>query len=422
MMSSASSASHAMVFGFNAYNTDDPEQLLELKRQEAAAMLQIVRSDFVNLEPKEWINLVVRTIREQLGVRRLQLVTNIGGRIENQVNFGFPEFANDAYQLLLSCRRITEPSFGRYEELMYIGVEYIIPLGQSEVPDAWFLIAEFAESEAEVSNDLIFIETAGNIMIISLLNKFLYEEKLKRQRLERDLEVASEIQRQSLPKPFQNHPLLEVAAKSKPHQMIGGDFYEWVQTGEDEVYVCIGDAAGKGIPAALVISNIHASLRVLIETSNSLTELTVRLNSVISRITNLQHYATLFIAKINLRRNTLEYVNAGHLPPLLLTGGELLELSTGTIPLGILDLPFVHVGIAPYEKSDMLLMITDGITEQDNPHGEFFGMDRVKIAFQHCQQATTHQALEHLMDSVTQFSETAELADDLTMLALKRCG
>jgi phosphoserine phosphatase RsbU/P len=411
-----------MVFGFNAYNTTDPEQLLELKRQEAEAMLQIVRSDVVNLSPRAWIDIVVSTIRRQLGVRRLQLITNIGGRFIKWSNFGFPEYDDDFYRILVSCRGITEPSFDRFQDLMYIGVEYIIPLGRRDYPDAWFLIADFAESEAEVSNDLIFIETAGNIMIISLKNKYLYEERLDRQRLERDLEVASEIQRQSMPKPLEGHPLLDVVARSQPHQQIGGDFYEWVPTNQDELYICIGDAAGKGIPAALVISNIHASLRVLIETSDNMRDLVLMMNNVISRITNKQHFATLFIGKINLVERTITYINAGHIPPVLLSGGELVELNTGTIPLGILELPYVHSGVAAFNPGDTLLMITDGVTEQEDQAGNFFGADRVKIAMQSGGRKGSQHLLDHLLTEVYRFANGTPISDDMTMMAVHFVG
>jgi len=408
-----------MIYGYNAYNTTDPRQLLLLKRQEADAMLEIVRSVNPSTKPDDLITLVVNTIRKQLGVRRIQFVVQVGPNTKVAISYGFPDMEDEYYGNLRAVRRTLEVHPDNFEDFYFAGVEYIIPLGQGEIAEAWFLIAEFAESEAEVQNDLIFIETAGNILAMSLTNMRLYEEKVEQKRLEAELEFAAKVQQSSFPDDFEVHKGLDISAKCIQHRKIGGDFYDLISISADEVIICIGDAAGKGIPAALLISTIHASIRALVEAGQTLEAIVRQLDMTIGRITKHESFATLFIGKFNIPNRHLQYINAGHNPPFIVGDNGIRELLAGCIPLGILHLDSVHVGEETLGPDDLLFLYTDGAVEQANPRQEIMGSDALCDRLHLIRFSSADTIVADVLQFIDFFAEGTERSDDLTVMAIK---
>ncbi len=412
---------------FNIYNTTDPSQLLELKRQEADAMLEVVRAMHPGIEAEELIFIVVNTIRRQLGVVKLMLVISdeeARGK-EVEVNYGFAE------PTLATLDELNKIQYSRPVNptddplLIEMGVEHVIPLGAEDFMNAWFLIADFAESEEETENDIVFIETIGNILVMTLQNIQLFEEKLIKERIQQELHLAGSIQRLSLPSDFNYHPALDIHAENMAHSSVGGDFFNVLKTGDDEIHFFIADAAGKGVAAALLITNIQANLNALINIDATHKQIVNQLHDVIGKLTNFEAFVTLFMGKINLKTNTLTYLNAGHNPPLLHHKGEWVELRDGCIPLGIMPIEDFNVGEVDFEPGDFLFTYTDGVVEQNNPKDELFGEARIEQFLKDREGQTPEAIIKEMFEALHLYAqgevdeEPEPFQDDITMLAIR---
>lgn len=406
---------------FNAYNTEDPQQLLHLKRQEAQAMLEVVRSMTPGIEAEELIFVVVNTIRRQLGVYKLMLVISDEQRRgkEVEVNYGFGWADTRTLEELTHIRVSTALTADLFPALAELGAEYAIPLGAEGFMHAWLLIADFAESPEEEQNDIVFIETIGNILVLSLQNIRLFEEKLAKERIQRELEVAGSIQRQSLPDRFDVHPGLDIDALSISHSSVGGDFYNILQTDPNTVHVFIADAAGKGVAAALLITNIQAYLNALIRTGAGYGTIIDQLHAVIGRLTKFEAFVTLFLLRIDLDKRTITYLNAGHNPPLLLRNQHVEELREGSIPLGIMAVEEFEIGERPFEPGDMVLMYTDGVVEQPDLTDNLFGEHRVEEVLRQNAHETAALVVENLYNAVSDYAGDVPFQDDLTLVAVR---
>lgn len=410
-----------MPLRFNRYNTSDPENLLELKQEEDQALLQVVRLIDPNIAPEELIFLVINTLQRQLDVHRLMILrrdTRTGQKF-TEANFGLKNLPEAGYEELEKINRIRKLANSPFPGLKATEAEYIIPLGSEETMSAWILIADFAETEEETINDLMFIETIGSILAISLQNIDLFEEKLEAERMQRELELAGRIQRSSLPTRFDLLPQLEIFARSTPHSSIGGDFYNLLQTGPNELYFFIADAAGKGTAAALLITNITAHLNALIQTGASYHQMIHQLHRVIGQLTSYEAFVTLFLGKIDVAEGRLEYFNAGHNPPVLTRNGQQTNLTKGCIPLGIMDITEFDVGNEAFGPGDSLFLYTDGMVEQMNPLGDLLGEERINRFVEASQASTSQAVVKKAFRLVSDFADGEPFGDDITVMHIR---
>lgn len=406
--------------GHNAYNTTDPAEWLHLKREESELMLSIVRGLRPDQKAEEQVRFVVQRVREQLDVGYWLLV-----RLQDDTPHvlaregAAPELQPDQMACLRSYHNITaiEPDVDRV--LYDLGVEYVIPLGPTDAPNAWICIADFADSDIEVENDLTFIETVGNILETSLMNLTLFEQQAEQERIKSELEMASQIQRKSLPSNFDLDPRLEVTAMNLAHFKVSGDFYDLVRISDDELFISIADVTGKGLAAALVVANVQTNLRVLLKAERDLDSIAQQVHEAVADLTHFDQFVTLFMAKFNLKERTFRYVNCGHNPPLLLSGGKIEELKSTCIPLGIL--PVEHVGIQTlqYAPGDVLLLYTDGAVEQVNPKDDMLGLEPVKKLLWQYKDASPDEIATHTHELITAFAEGQHHVDDLSLMVVK---
>src|SRR5690606_7751456 len=257
-----------------------------------------------------------------------------------------------------------------------------IPVFHQERALALLLIGDIDDEEHRMSptvKHLNFFQTLTNLVAVALENRRFAERALATERDRRELELAAEMQQMLVPKDLPNEERIRAAAWYQPHQQVGGDYYDVICTGPDELVLCVADVSGKGIAAALLMSNFQATLRALVQRGRGELDLLVReLNANVLERARGERFITLFIARVDLRSGVMEFVNAGHNPPLLAgPDGTIQELADGAIALGMLpELPFVQVGRAAVSKS-ALLCYTDGLVEQENAQGVAFETDPV---------------------------------------------
>jgi len=235
---------------------------------------------------------------------------------------------------------------------------------------------------------------------------------------DRDFREASEIQRAFLPDEIPQVRGYDIAGTWQPSRLVGGDYYDVIKFDEGRAALCIGDVVGKGIPAALLMSNLQAAVRTTSSGSLEPRELCNSVNNLISRNIVIGKFISFFYCLLQADRRMLSYTNAGHCPPMLLhADGTLDRLRTGGAVFGAFPDWQYEQQAVQLEKGDLLVLFTDGITEARNANGEEFGEERLarSIANNAHLTATAHQA--EMLKTVSAFSG-GEFQDDVTLLVM----
>ena len=272
----------------------------------------------------------------------------------------------------------------------------------------------------EIEDSFSFLQTLSNIVLVAIENKRLARLALSQELLKKEAEIARTVQEMLVPSNLPDNQYFKVAATYLPHQSVGGDYFDVIKV-DGGFVLCIADVSGKGVPAALIMSNFQASLRSLCRLTSDVKEIITDLNLHLNEHVMSDHFVTCFLAFYNVNNGTLNYINAGHNPPYYLSGDRIEELGVGCYMLGAFpSIPPISKTEVVVTEGSKLFMFTDGVTETCNDEGEEFGEERLRNFLQ---STITDQdiKLNHadLIIAVDEFKETQGYRDDLTMLSLR---
>lgn len=270
-------------------------------------------------------------------------------------------------------------------------------------------------------DDVSFIEALSVHASIAIENARLYEQERLKIALEKDILAAREVQLALLPKEAPAIPCYDIRGTSNAAQMVGGDYFDFIQLAQNRLAVCVGDVSGKGLPASLLMANLQAALRGQTIIMASPTVYLRRSNRLLWQTTAAEKFATLFFGILDCETHTLSYVNAGHNYPILFShGGEQRLLKTGGIPLGMLEDYDYEEEVVQFNQGDILLMYSDGISEAFNRDKEQFGDDRVIAIVQNLRDQSAQIILDGVLEAVRTHSAGIPQLDDLTVVVVKR--
>ncbi len=249
----------------------------------------------------------------------------------------------------------------------------------------------------------------------------LFSVEKEKERLQTELEIAREVQNQLYPKEAPPMRGLKLTVCCDPARMVSGDYYDYQEIAGGKMAFAIGDVAGKGISAALLMATIQAGLRAQISLNQPNTELCVslvvsRLNKQIFANTSPEKYATFFFATFDEATSILTYTNAGHLSPLLFRHGEVQSLDSNGTVVGAFAGALYDESVITLQPGDLLLCYTDGITEPENPYGEMFGEERLIDLVKKHVQRDDREILQIILEAVRSWTGSPELQDDMTLL------
>jgi sigma-B regulation protein RsbU (phosphoserine phosphatase) len=252
-------------------------------------------------------------------------------------------------------------------------------------------------------------------------NARLYGEEQAFKLVQEEMKLAYKIQMDLLPK---TPPLIEgydIAGVSIPAKTVGGDYFDFIQLDDSKLIFCLGDVSGKGMPAALLMANLQATLRGQIMIDAAPGACLQRANALMYRSTDADKFATLFYGALDRASHTLTYANAGHNYPLLLKpGGELVSLETGGIVLGCLDDFCYAEKTITLESGDVLLIYSDGITESIDANEEEFGVGRLSDILLRHSSDDAARLIDRIVSAVHAHAGELPQADDMTLLIIKR--
>jgi phosphoserine phosphatase RsbU/P len=309
---------------------------------------------------------------------------------------------------------------GELKPLAEVGIDLVVPMQIKGETKGLILLGK-RKSELHYSkSDIEFVSSLGGMAIISIENARLFKETLEKQRLEKDLETARNIQNNLLPKKIPTLTNFEISAFNKSARMVGGDYYDIVKLDSNRMLFAIADVSGKGVPAALLMANIQAFLKSICKMKLPLSDSTNLLNDLVAENTTNGSFITFFWGILDNEKKELIYVNAGHNPPHLVRDGKITKLKKGGMILGVMEtiVPYLSE-VVQLQSGDALVLFTDGITEAMNTKWEEYSDEKLEALVLEKYNEDSLNILTHIRTSVEEFTRGAEQSDDITSLVIK---
>src|SRR3989339_1037256 len=307
-----------------------------------------------------------------------------------------------------------------YTDLQKFGIELIVPMQLQGETKGLILLGKRGSDSEYSEADIEYIYSVGSLAIVSIENQRLFKEALEKQKLEEDLEIAHDIQKNLLPHKIPQFSNFDVVANTVFSKQVGGDYYDVITLDNNNFCVAIADVSGKGVSAALMMANLQAFLKTICKQGMKIDEATGLINDLVSENITDGKFITFFWGLLNNEDISIEYVNAGHNPPLLIRNGEIQKLGKGGIILGVMKT------ISPYtseliklEKDDVIILFTDGISEAKNIKDEEFSDEKLENLVLELSHKSAKEILTVIQKEVHTFASGAVQSDDITLMAIK---
>jgi len=394
----------------------------EIKELELNALLEITQAINNNLSEESLYKIYNFTLRSNLNIQKLALFV-LDDDWNCKVSFGTKKHFNKA-SLLPAFKTIQDIThLKEFEACDFTVFDLIIPVAHKGNTLALVFVGGLEKDDYHDDDGIKFIQALSNIIIVAIENKKLVRKQLQQESFRKELEIASDVQQFLFPDKLPNTDVLKIEASYLPHDMVGGDYYDYIPINKNQFLICVADVSGKGIPAALMMSNFQASLRTLLRQTPNLTDIVEALNFQVLENTKGEKFITFFAAIYDIRLKTMVFVNAGHNPPILIdkkNGIRLLE--DGSTVLGAMHpLPFLNEGFLTNLDDFLLFCFTDGVTETVNETEQEFGSDRLMEYFQNEETYTKdlkdiHQDIIVALDN---FKGRNSYHDDITILSCR---
>ncbi len=363
-------------------NKKIPNNRLKISKFKLDSLLDITLSINANLPTEVLLSKYESILRENLGIGKI-LIFKRSETWECLLNGGFPKSYEkiNVKERLLGFDDITYVS----SDMDFEAVDIIVPVFNNNVHLAFLFIGDIeeeGEGMSPVLKHLNFIQTISSIIIVAIENIRLHKESLRQEALKKELELAARMQKMLIPdnRHMPQNPKIIVNGFYYPHYEVGGDYYDCLKLSETKTGFCIADVSGKGISAAILMSNFQASLRALFTAEIDLELLINKLNSIIVSNAAGEKFITFFVARYDHKNKVLEYVNAAHNPPVLYntSSGEVAHFSACCVGIGMLDeIPVVRKTEIPIKGFSKIVCYTDGLSELKGDDGKDIGTKEI---------------------------------------------
>jgi len=397
-------------------------------------------------ETEPLLETVATRIAAALHVARVAILLEGGGAFRPAYALGYPALPATSFSdQSLTVRRLSKTphalvdfdnadswvQLANHEEraaLEELRPELLLPLSVSENVLGIMSLGPKRSEEPFSKTDIRLLDSVAAQTGLALENGRLTEaiksEATAREKRNRELELAREVQERLFPQEFPRLPGLDYAAKCRPALVVGGDYYDFIPVSDAGLVIAIGDVSGKGISAALLMATLRAFLRgQAIDRHTDLTALIANLNRLVYESSAGDRYATFFLAILDSSSRILSYVNAGHNSPILLraadTGADLLRLDEGGTVVGLMPDGSWLQGQVRLESGDLLVAFTDGISEAMSASDEEWGVDRLIATLRSTCSAPPQVILERITACTDAFVAGAPQHDDMTLIVLR---
>ena len=386
------------------------------------ALLEVTKAINNNFSTSQLLDLYQDILENRLGVGKLVLFHH-DTEWKCLLKYGIDkEFNHVEFEVeLLAIHEIETITFSKGQ--LSKSFEIVIPVFHKLTPLAFVLLGDVNQEKLELSaaiKHLPYVQTLTNIIVVAIENKKLFKENIHRAQMNKELELAQSMQQMLFPQQLPDSESLQVAAMYLPHQQVGGDYYDFIRLNNHEFIFCIADVSGKGIAAALLMSNMQATMHSLINYTHNLKDIIIELNKRVIDNTKSEKFVSLFLAKLNTKSQQFTYINAGHNPPILFYENRFTELSKGCTILGIKEtLVKIDVEVFDYASGFTLLCYTDGLTDTFNARNENLTVESLKEIIKANATASPDFLNKAVMYFAEEFKGETEFPDDIALLTMK---
>ena len=399
-------------------------RMLDSRIQRLNSLFELSKEFGLFSESTRVAKLLVYSVIGQFLVSKFAVVTFDNSKI-NILESKFPEkdllaALNNYNYMEISNSVVKKDIEHNFKKIGDLKVELIVPMQLQGKTKGLILLGKRINNHSFTEADIEFIYSVGSLAIISLENMRLFVEALAKQKMEEELEIARGIQLNLFPKSIPKYKNFDIAAESLTSQQVGGDYYDLIPLDDKSLCIAIADVSGKGVPASLLMANLQAFLKTTTKHGMHLEEATALINDLISENTSDGKFITFFWGLFNSDNLTLEYVNAGHNPPLLIRKGEIIKLTKGGIILGVMKT------IMPYQsetlqlqKDDVVIMFTDGITEAKNIDDDEYSDEKFEKLSLQIANEPAENILKTIQRVIKTFADGTSQSDDMTIVVLK---
>jgi phosphoserine phosphatase RsbU/P len=326
------------------------------------------------------------------------------------------EYELEKFSAAINKERIAS----EFEKLNQLDVDLIVPMQLQGKTRGLILLGKRINNQPYNATDIEFVYSVGSLAIISLENKKLFQEALEKQKLEEELDLARDIQKNLFPQSLPKIKGVDVSAINISSKQVGGDYYDVIPIDENRFIIAIADVSGKGVPASLLMANIQAFLQVISKMDMDIENATALMNNLITENTSDGRFITFFWGLLDIKNLTFNYVNAGHNPPLFIRNKNIKKLGRGGIILGVMKtiMPYESENIQ-LESGDVILLFTDGISEAMNLQGVEYSDTKLENKSIELSGNSAGEILIGIKDDVQNFTTGNFQSDDITMIVLK---
>ena len=402
-----------------------PERL-KISTFKLNALLAITQAINENLPQDELLSRYEKLLKEDLNIGKVVILKYDGKLWSCLLSSGTKKDGDVNINVEKELLKYTEITFvSSNVEKSSEAFDIVIPVFNNNKPLAYVLIGDIEEEGEGVSptiKHLHFIQTLSNVIIVAIENMRLFQESLNQMAMKKELELASRMQSMLIPNNSELpcNDKIWITAFYHPHFDVGGDYYDSIVLSKNEIGFCIADVSGKGISAALLMSNFQANLRALFTSEIQLSALVEKLNDRVMKSANGEKFITLFVGKYNTESRELEYINAGHNHPILyeLESEKLTFLKDGCVGMGMLEeIPVIKKGFVQIKELTKLLCYTDGLVELMDDKEVEFGTSVLEKHISN--KINIKESIDSIIVDQHILTGNKSIFDDITMLGVQ---
>ncbi len=381
------------------------------------------------LDTRMLLDTVARKLSESLHVDRVAVMLRDGAWFRPALAEGYApalELALRADSAAVEpLRRSREPVAPEPAgELAPLAAQLILPLASKKELLGFIGLGPKKSGEPYSTSDTQLLRTVAAQTGLALENSRLSEaiavEMAHRETLSREIEIAREVQQRLFPQTMPQIAELQYAGHCRPAQGVGGDYYDFLELPNGSFGIAIGDVSGKGIPAALLMASLQASVRgQSLSRGNDVAGLMANVNRLVYDASPSNRYATFFYAQFEPTTRRLIYVNGGHNPPMVLRGTEIIRLETGGPPVGLFRPAQYEQAEVQLNSGDLLVLFTDGISEAENPASDEWGEEALMASARGANGIAPTDAIDRIMRAADEFAAGAPQHDDMTLVVAR---
>jgi phosphoserine phosphatase RsbU/P len=401
-------------------NNEEIERQLFLKQLQINRLLDITQAINNNVPAGTLYVMYKSFLNWELGVRQLALfLRNNDDRWQCMIHDGVSDDSvKDTTVIdLLPTFDNTMRKLGSVAHPFARLFEMVIPVYHKDAPIAYAFIGGYDGGDF---SKVQMITTITNIVAVAIENKRLFKRQIEQERFNHEMSLAGEVQQSLVPDKLPKNDIFEVSAIYKPHFGVGGDYFDCFAISENSYLFTVADISGKGLSAALLMANFQAHINAIARRATTPEEFIRQLNKAVWRVTKGERYITFFAAEFDVNTRRMRYINAGHIPPILISKGERQLLKKGCTLLGFFpSLPALEIGELTIEDEALMVVFTDGITDVRNPIGSDFSEDVLADFAAEHSHFGAKPFNQELMKRIDEFKADEAYPDDITVLTAK---